>query len=112
MSLVQQRNLLKESIKTLFGKLEETIGSKFVIKLIKSYDITTASTRKSCATHISIYKHEEQLNLFATIISDTSLMIIECSENSRIKSIELKFEILQVTTIQYSITYYLNLLFK
>ena len=56
-----------------------------------------ASNRKSSATHISINKHDEQFNLFATITSDSkSLMIIECSESSRIKSVELVFEAVQV----------------
>ena len=92
LSLVQQRNLCKESIKNLFGKLEQTVGSKFLLKLVKCYDKIEGTSRKLSSSHISTIKRNQELNLFATITSDSTMMIIECSENSKIKSIEVKFD--------------------
>lgn len=80
-SLIQQRNSMKSGISDLFGKLEETVGGKFIVKYLRDLDQVTFDDRQIITSNINLEKDGKYFSYFAILLSESKLLFLECREN-------------------------------
>lgn len=96
LSLVQQKNLLRKSIDTLFGKLEHTVGTNFKLQHTKRFDneVKKDEIKKVLSSHVNVVADEDNLiscSMFTILTSSNNLLFVVCGMDSEIRSIELTF---------------------
>lgn len=93
LSLIQQKNKMRDSINSLFGQLEKTVGTDFKLHL---KDICNAPRRqkedwKVVTSHMSDGGNENPINMFTILLSPESLLVLICHSQSKVKTFELRF---------------------
>jgi anaphase-promoting complex subunit 4 len=90
LSLIQQHNLLKNSIDQIFERLKSVIGEDFKLKGIVWNRNEATKWDKIDVSHINLEK--ENAALFALLESPTCLLIIEIGEDEKPKILKVQFE--------------------
>ena len=90
LSLIQQHNLLRNSIQQIFEKPKTVVGEDFKLKGIVWNKFEGPKWDKIGVTHINL--ENDNVALFALLESEKCLLIIECGDDSRPKILKMQLD--------------------